>query len=561
MEIPLNQFEQVIDEKILKLGLSYYKQGRVNELDEVSPGCYETIVKGTENYTVRLLVKNGIITDFSCNCPYDWGPVCKHIAATIFNLQEKVLGYVDQQPKAKRQPRGKNAATQIKEMLAKATKEELEQFIIDEASNNAVLRSHILTVFDKYNDTITTTNYLTIINALVKKVVDRHGFVDWRGARIVGNTVAEMLDNAKKHLDNQSYDKVLPVAFAVVEGLREVNECSDDSSGDIGGCISMAIALLEKTAEECSRPEISRLVFDTCIKYYGKEYYKGYGWDNDFLRIAASLVSDDKDFTSVMNLLEKPHASEYELNDIQLIKYNLLKKIKGDAVADEFLETNLSNPILRRLAIEQSITNRNFEKAIKLAKDGIKNDEARYPGLAKDWYEYLLKTAQAQHDTSKIIEYARFLFVDGFKREQDYYQILKDNVDSQQWPSFFEILISDIRKHNRYDCASRIADIYVREEMWNRLFAVVKEKQSLSYTSSYEKYLSADYAEQLAEMYAKMILIYMEDNMGRGCYQEACRYIRRMKKLGASVQAEKVISTLRTLYPKRKALMEELANV
>ena len=29
MQIPLSQFEQVIDEKILKRGLSYYKKGLV----------------------------------------------------------------------------------------------------------------------------------------------------------------------------------------------------------------------------------------------------------------------------------------------------------------------------------------------------------------------------------------------------------------------------------------------------------------------------------------------------------------------------------------------------
>jgi uncharacterized Zn finger protein len=49
MQIPLNQFEQYIDETILKRGLQYFKKGHVHEPEEISPGVYEAIVEGTED--------------------------------------------------------------------------------------------------------------------------------------------------------------------------------------------------------------------------------------------------------------------------------------------------------------------------------------------------------------------------------------------------------------------------------------------------------------------------------------------------------------------------------
>lgn len=91
MQIPLNQFEQYIDETILERGLTYFKNGHVHEPEEMSPGKYETIVEGTEDYTVQLTINNGIITEYVCDCPYDMGPVCKHVAAVIFYLQQDVL--------------------------------------------------------------------------------------------------------------------------------------------------------------------------------------------------------------------------------------------------------------------------------------------------------------------------------------------------------------------------------------------------------------------------------------------------------------------------------------
>ena len=95
---------------------------------------------------------------------------------------------------------------------------------------------------------------------------------------------------------------------------------------------------------------------------------------------------------------------------------------------------------------------KNYAKAIKSAEDGAKTDMKDKPGLAKEWYDWLLKIAQAQKDTPKIIEYARYL-------------------------------------------------------------------------------------------------------------QTACRYIRRMIKLGGKAKTDKLIAQLRTLYARRPALMQELDRV
>ena len=74
MQIPLDQFEQIIDEKILQRGLAYFQDGQVREIEEVSPGVYETVVEGSEDYNVQLTIENNVVTQYRCNCPYDMGP-------------------------------------------------------------------------------------------------------------------------------------------------------------------------------------------------------------------------------------------------------------------------------------------------------------------------------------------------------------------------------------------------------------------------------------------------------------------------------------------------------
>ena len=66
MQIPLNEFEQLIDEKILKRGISYFKGGAITDFSEISNGEYEARVSGTEEYTVQLKISNNTIVAHNC---------------------------------------------------------------------------------------------------------------------------------------------------------------------------------------------------------------------------------------------------------------------------------------------------------------------------------------------------------------------------------------------------------------------------------------------------------------------------------------------------------------
>ena len=69
MKIPLNSFEQLIDETILKRGLEYFEQGYVSEFSTIDINEYEAIVEGSEDYTVNLTIENDIVVSHSCTAP------------------------------------------------------------------------------------------------------------------------------------------------------------------------------------------------------------------------------------------------------------------------------------------------------------------------------------------------------------------------------------------------------------------------------------------------------------------------------------------------------------
>lgn len=564
MQIPLDHFEDVIDEKILERGLSYFKKGHVNELEEVTPGVFETIVEGTEDYRVQVTVKNNVVTEYVCDCPYDMGPVCKHVAAVIFALQEDTLELTKPKPRKKNSsstPKKKSLNSILKEILDKATKEELVQLIQNETKRNADFKNHILTALEHYCENLSQTHYEQQIQTILTASRGRYGYIDYQGPIVAGLAVSQLLDTASKHAATGNFQNAIDICFAVLNKMGSAVNEADDSNGNIGGCLAEACELLRHVAEKCEAVDIKKQILEYCIQKFESRELAGWDWHLDMLELAADLVDTEADFNRVVALTEEPQQSDFDEKECQLVKFRLFLKMRGEEVADSFLRENLENDRFRRTAIAKALQDKNFDYAKQLAQDGVEQDIKTKPGLAKEWYDWLLKIAQAQDDTDKIIEYARYLFIDNFRREQDYYQILKQHVKSTEWNDFVEKLIQDIENKKRWGNPDLVARIYIAEGWWNRLWEMVKNEGNLQLIEKYEGYLCKEYPKEIAELYAEKILQYLERNVGRSHYANACRYIRRINKLGERTKAEEVIATLQTKYRNRPALLEELRMV
>lgn len=563
MQIPLKEFERSINGTILARGLNYFRSGRVHNPVELKSGVYEFIVEGTEDYTVQISLKDGIVNEFVCNCPYDMGPVCKHVAAAMYYLQQDEPA---NKPKAIKKKgsgkkRQKTVMERVDELLDKATPAEIKQFIREKTEQDRMFRNIFLTTFARYNTDESKSMYIEQIKSILYAAADRDGFIDWRTAGGVARDVDMLLETARQQIDLKNFKSAFYISTAVMEKMTEAIQYADDSNGEIGGCVDAGFELLRQLAQKRSDEKTRQMVLEYCFSAFDKEIYKGWGWHIDLLQTAASLIKTDAEFEKLMNQIEQAQDSDFSRELAQSIKYEVLLKIKGAAEADTFLEQHLTNPRLRQKAIQNACKQKKYDKANKLAEEGVKYDAKDKPGLVVDWYNWLLKIAQAQKNTEKIIEYARYLLIDSYRRDQDYYKVLKKHVQPEDWKAFIEDVIKDIIQNKRRYNTDLIAEIYIREEWWDRLLEVVKQFPDLRTIENYERYLSENYADQLVELYAKGIMEYIENNVGRKHYQTACRYLRRMIKLGGREEADRVISALRENYPSRRALQEELLNV
>lgn len=560
MQIPLNEFEQLIDERILKRGLAYFKGGAISDFSEISTGEYEAIISGTEEYTVQLEIKNNAIIEHNCDCPYDMGPVCKHVVAAIFHLQQDVLELNQPNLTKPKKKKSKSVSQQVKELLKEISHKELIDFVQENTKKDKKFRNYFLASFGHLSQNQSKDFYQKQIHSILQTAAGRDGWIGWSDMKYVVNTTEPFLENAEQYFQKKNFENVFFISTALLEEMTEAFQYGDDSNGDLGYFVEYAMELLSKMAQEKLPETLKKDMFDYCITSFNQKLYRGWDWHLGVLHIACELIEKESDADIILNCLDTV-SGEYEQERAQSFKLDLLRRFKDEKEVEKYISKHISNSSIRAKEIEKAFRNKDFQRVIELSKDGIRCDEKDKPGLVKVWYNWLLKVAQAENDISKIVEYARFLFIDNFHPEQDYYQILKDNIEEKDWHPFLEEIIKEITPRHRWTYMELIRQIYIKEEWWDRLFLMLKQNLSLENIQQNEQYLAKDYSTELIELYSEGITNYLEKFTGRNHYQTACRYLRRMKKLGGNDKVINLIELFRKQYPQRKALMDELTRV
>ncbi len=563
MKIPLNSFEQLIDETILKRGLDYFEQGYVSEFTTIDTNEYEAIVEGSEDYTVNLIVENDIVVSHSCTCPYDFGPVCKHEIAVLFYMLQNELNLSENKPKKKKATKKPTVENQIKTILQSLDQDALQKFIIEQCKQDKKFRNYFLVTFGHINQKLDAEFYRNQIKEIVKTASDKHGFIDWHNMKYLIRALESLVEKLESYKLSNNFQQAFFLSSVLLEEMTKAFDFADDSNGDIGYFVDTALeALHDIVSSDNLDATLKKEIFEYCIQVYNKKLFLGWDWHLGILEVAEKLAKNETDVDLLISCLNKTE-SDYQRERAQMSILRLLHQYKTQKEVSQFIEANLSNSRIRKMEIQKAIEDKNFEYAKKLCKDGIEIDQKEKPGLATDWYRYLLKIARLENEVSEIIKQATYLFVNDSRSEEDYFELMRENTPAERWDSDVEKLINHIKAQskNTWNSRSLIRKIYIKQQWWNRLFELLKQTESLENIETEEEYLAKDYASELIQMYSNRLKNYVEKFIGREHYQKACRYLRRMKKLGGETEVNSLIEHFRKTYPMRKALLDELNKV
>lgn len=554
MQIPLDTFESFIDRRIVERGYTYFTDGLVADLDSSGDGDYEAVVSGSEDYEVIIQLRSGFVEQYDCDCPFDSGPVCKHVAAVLFavrELEEQVFSIEDPESPGPEPGRTK----EINELIDACPEQELKVFL------KAYSRKHVSFVTEflsAFPDPETSDGmYRRQLKNILRKVSDsRDGFIDWNAARGIARDLDRLIGIAEQYQARGEHEAVLAICTAMAEELADVLEYADDSDGIIGGAIDASFNMLT----ELTRSDVQFArghLWQFLVWNYKKGTFKGWDWHLVLLELLVQLADNEERIRQVRLFLEEKDDSEYDREKKEFLYFEMIHASGDVTGAEQFAKKHPSNPYLREQLIKEAVARQDFEVAVKMAEDGFRTDQEDKPGLAKKWQNWLLEVYLEQGDVRKIIELSRILFIDGFLQDRDYFSLLKAHCHPDQWESELESLVKELAQSG-WNRTHRIADVYIRESKTDKLLELLTSETGLHILQVYDGQLAKSYPLELANLYARELPGFLEVRVSRKYYQEACRIINRIRQLGAKELSDQLIGLFKKNYPQRRALIEEL---
>lgn len=387
----IENFEEHISEKILDRGYDYYADGHVGEA--VLQGEHEYVfqVMGSDDYVVVVKMDaSGEIIWSDCDCPYDYGPVCKHEVAVFYELfdilHDELGGRISLNDQEK-QP-------ELRDVLGNLSKDQLVEMIMEIAGNDAILKNRLLLKYSEVELGQELANAERWIRSVVDKYTAGEGFISYRET---GNFTRELGEFLPQIANCANAGVALDLAFLLLEEAIGAFQYADDSNGNIGFLVGETLEVIEETVIEAItlESEQSGNLFEKLLKQCDHPIFNG--WEDyrlALLRICTQFA-DQKEYReilcqkleSMIDEKDTEHHRRYLNEELLQLIFGMIQRYGTPKEAEKFIHKHLHYKAFREWSIHRNMAEKNYDQVIQLALAGEKKDK-EYAGLVSKWKQF-----------------------------------------------------------------------------------------------------------------------------------------------------------------------------
>lgn len=555
----IDDFENEIDATILGRGQAYFEEGAVVELEQVRQGLYEATVAGSDDYIVEVEIRNGEVKALECDCPYDYGPVCKHEVAVLYAIreiwEESEVGESGKIPGIRKKGKGKDekSMSALTSLVNSLSLEELRSFLLHELRGDGGLQLRLQAAFPSQPVAVGRDYYEKLVSGLVGR--GKRGYYERGETSDIANKIDDLLDIAKAKIQSGDFQEAFDIATVLLNRVGALLSYCDEDDDNLCDCLYEASEILKQLLEASPPRRIRDAVLEYCLWRCKSHPTLSEDWDWKLLNLAITLAESEEEVRRIIDLLESLGGDEWEQRRVQLLEYDFLLSKRGKEAAESFMLSHLDNDEFCQRMFEQAMEEKDYARARQLAERGRRQSEEKGKyGLVSPWVVRLRSVAKMTGDAGESFRLSRELLVEHLGKVDDYFPELKAAIPAAQWPAYLEALAKDLERRG---ATSSLAEIYCREALWEPLFNLLK-RGIVSGFWAYEQRFPAEYRPRIADLYAVQVLEMLESFAEKRIYTDACELIRRIKALGEGNLAQQIIAELRVKYKRRRLLMEEL---
>lgn len=556
----MKAWKELFRSHILERGLNYYEMGLVYDLKATDVGV-KAIVEGTEDYHVKIEMRDERVFDMHCDCPYaDDGNYCKHMAAVLYEIEndkpDKVMhGDSIQQIK--------EAKNELEEVIDKMPTEEVKKILLSLAWNDEALRNRIMVQYAP----ITPRQIVRLkkqIDAIAYKNADRGGFINYYNASDYIDELNKFMDDCIPQLIEKGHHMD---AFEIVNHVfHEIgNRDMDDSDGGTTYVADNCYEYWRQILAACTEEEEKELFqwFTEHRENYVIDFMENY--IEDFL---VDEFQDEELLREKMRALDQVisqaeaegesgshYSSYYGWVSNVLERIQIMEKLRySKSEILEYRNKYRKFGEIRRLEIAQFMEAKDYENAIRVLLES-KSLDKEYPGLVSD---YSLKLIEIYKRTNRQAEYKQELLdyvFEGIGSDIKYIMELKSICEEEEWIRYREQLLTE-----KLSYQTRL-ELLEKEGLYKRLLEEVQACEFVYPLDKYEKILKKHFPEDVRDTYIKYVKMGMYRASSRKVYKELAGYLKKIAKYPEGKKmAQEVADEWRWEYKRRSAMMEELSR-
>lgn len=557
----INNFEEYIDETIQKRGRKYYKDQNVYDEYEENDNEYKFEVFGSQDYTVTVkLNKNEDIVYSNCNCPYDYGPTCKHEVAVYYKLKE-ILKNTKGNNLAQNNKKKKSQSKKLsfEEIINTLDRNQLLEIVREISENDNEIKNYILLKYSPVDDKTELQNCKKIIKSIIKKYLRRGGYIKWEYVFSFSKELESVLDRIEKF---KNRELAIDAQLLLLDEVFNVFNYIDDSDGFIGDLVENIFSMMEKTVSDVVAfdDEITKeKIFDKLLYETDEEFFNGWPeYKKRLYNICCEVAFKEELRDKLKSKIIEFRDSEAEdsfygeyVADICLESiYKIIDMYGSEEEVEKFLYENIDRCSFLEFLVQKYIDKEEYEMALNLIGRLEKNKDFKFKKCGADELRYRVYKDSGQ--TENQYKIAKMLLLNG---KVGYYQELKSLSNDE---NFFKNIKQELK-----DCG-RITEwefVNIAEEEMDL-------EEILSYVMKYpndiERFsnmLVPKYKDEVVGIYEIFIKNLAEEASNRTKYSVVCSKIRTYKKIAGNDKKNEIIDELKALYKRKPAFIDELSKI
>lgn len=557
---PMIDFESYIKDHILDRGLTYYLEDRVKLISKEKNHVIAT-VRGQRTYQVVIdFVDEEMVEQVACNCPYDQGGYCKHIAAVFYALMDldDSIEFKDHTV----HPDSNEAyheslidSTKLVTHIKKLRKNEIIELMMKIGSNHPLFIKDLWlavtppesiqithkTIVDPHFDAYSfhTSDAIDYYIKLIEKIEQQDGF--------------QAIQNLMNlyHLMEHKHD----------DFFYEEDEYTDYEQNELP--FDIFIETLTKKASEVIDFVYDEEIYQTFeiikleilrLKSEGR-YDEVFG----FLSIVTQFgvykefIPEIENLFDQFTLTNRSHDMlSYQIIQIMRLRYTFVKQYQGADLAQAYAKKHLSIIEMKVLYLDSCIELNNYQEVINV----LESEFIRVKDSSKStlWGKYLYEAYKNLGHIEHQKDIAGYLVEKG---ETDFYYVLKALTEPSEWEDVIDQLIKKVQ--SAMWSFGTYKFLLIEEKRWDELMMFC-DKHPREIFGLYEHF-GETYKTKMSELFEVAITEEIDHGQNRSYYENRKPLFKKYKRACGKSVCDAFILKLKETYHRRpalKAVLDEL---